>query len=349
MYALAEAGHQVSLVASRAMIPDHPNINVLGGRNETLTLRRIRMTVAKATSTLKFDAVHAVDAAAPFVLQICRMRKLKLIYDASRCFTGKFARPISKRWKWFPNHYASKERQLLRKADAVMVSQALLAGDLKSVCKGVEPVLIEDVPLQLLWPSMESGAVQLKQRLEDPVSCLVVCCVEALCHSGLRKTLMAARKVVDTLPGVSFVFRGVAAEVAEPMAVSLDIGKRCCFLNPDEVELYLSALAIAQAALFVPDAAKRYITPELLTLLNSQAPVVCVQSAATDGMLSESNSVSVLQHTDSMAEGLLHVLQEPLFSLGLSNEARQLMADRYSLSSFKHKLRMLYHETLNKI
>ena len=348
MYALAEAGHQVYLAASRILIPDHPNMKILAGHNEKITPRQIRMTVAKAASAMKFDAVHAMDAAAPFCVQICRVRKIKLIYDASRCFTGKFAQPISKRWKWFPNHYAAKERQLLRKADAVMVSQALLVSDLKSVYNDVEPVLMEDVPLQSLWPSRESGSAQLNQRLEEPASFLVVCCVDGASHSNLRKLLMAARKVIDTLPGVSVVFRGLSAEAAEPMAVSLDIGKRCCFLGPDEVELYLSALDIASAALFVPDAEKRYVSPELFTLLNSQAPVVHVQDAATDGMLSETNSVPVLLHTDSMAEGLLHVLQEPLFSLGLSTEARQLMADHYSLSSFKHKLRMLYHETLNK-
>lgn len=345
--ALVDAGHRVSIIAARVDIPKHPNMQVLAGQEAPVTERRLRMAATQAASSMKFDAVHAVDAAAPFCMQICLLRKIPLIYDASRCFTGKNARPPSRRWKWFPKHYAAKEQKLLRKAAGVITADAVLARELEALSREVRVTRIEDVPLQSLFACPEDGRNQLNLRLKQPVTSIVVCRVEALSSSDLRKLLMAVRKVIDSMPDLSFVFRGVSAGEAGPMAASLDIEARCCFLEPEEVELYLCALQAAAASVLVPTPDRRYVSPEIYTLLNAPAPLVHVQSSAHDGLLDEQNSVPVLLNTDAMAEGLLRVLREPLFSLGLAAEGRQLIADHYSLSSFKHKIRMLYHETLH--
>ncbi len=160
---------------------------------------------------------------------------------------------------------------------------------------------------------------------------------------GFRQLLMAARKVIDVVPGAVFFFKGAPQRQAEKMAANLDITDHCVFLSPDEPESFFSALEIADAVLMVPRGESRYIHPQVYTLLHAGAPLVTIHDAVYDKVLTEKTSVRVLSNSESIAEGLLRVIQEPLFSLAVALEGQQLVADRHTYSSFKHKVRMAYH------
>lgn len=160
----------------------------------------------------------------------------------------------------------------------------------------------------------------------------------------MRKLLLAARKVIDALPGTGFFFRGLPVSEAESMARNLDIHKRCVFLNPDETADYFAALDIADATLFVPQPGGRYIDPEVFTVLQSPSPLVAVQEAAYNDTLDGRNSIQVVSTAESIAEGLLRVFQEPLLALAIAVEGQQQIANHHSFSSFKHKIRMTYHD-----
>lgn len=347
--ALAEAGHQISVVAAKIELPEHPNIRILLGAEPSFQSRqRVRVATMKASGTLKFDAVHAVDDAALLASRICAVRRLPLVYDASRCFGGKAGIPPSKRWKWFPNWFASHEKKLLSRAAAVFVPCSALEADLQVVFPSTNLVLVEDVPIQSVFCCKELEQVALLARFEEPTTTVVVCSAGSASHKELRILLMAARKVMDSVPGLSFVFRGVDSKDARQMASNLDIVGRCLFLDENSSGEFVDALQNAVASLFVPSPNMRYCEPTLFSLLSASAPVVAVHEAAYSDLLTEANSTSVLKTTDSIAEGLLRVIREPLLSLGLVTEANQLIADHYSLSSFKHKIRMVYHDVINK-
>lgn len=132
------------------------------------------------------------------------------------------------------------------------------------------------------------------------------------------------------------------------MAANLDIGGRCRFLDFSEAGLFLDALNAASAALWIPPPNRPYCDSAIFTLLHSPAPLVVVQENAYGGLLTEDNSFSVVRTADAIAEGLLRVIREPLFSLRLVTEAQQLIADRYSFSTFKHNVRMVYHELFSR-
>jgi hypothetical protein len=156
--------------------------------------------------------------------------------------------------------------------------------------------------------------------------------------------LLAARKVIDALPGAGFFFRGLPVGEAAPMARNLDIHERCVFLDRDETEDYYGALSIADAALFVPRPGGRYVDPEVFTALHSPSALVAVQETAYSGVLDGRNSIQVVSTAESIADGILRVFQEPLLALAIAVEGQQLIANHHSFSSFKHKIRMTYHD-----
>ncbi|MDF7799533.1 glycosyltransferase [Pontiellaceae bacterium B1224] len=347
--ALADAGHQIFAIAARTDLPEHPHLTVLEGRTSgKLSRWHLWKAVIKATGSLHFDAIHAVDDAVLFSAGICRFRKIRLIYSAVRCFTGPVGQQPSIHWKWFPKHYQKVEKKILKQALCVLAPCATLCADIKNLSPAARILQIEDVPVQTLFGCREVERGELLGRFKAETSSIVVCSILPSTQEELRKVLMATRKVIDAIPAVSFFLKGSLVKEAEAMAINLDIQNHCIFLSNEETETFLSALDIADAAVLVPTHGNRYVHPEIFTLLHAPAPVVAVLEGAYSDLLNDQNSIEVLFSAESIAEGIIRVIQEPLFSIGLGAEGQQLIADRFSLSSFKHKIRMAYHEMITK-
>lgn len=342
--ALAEAGHRIDVVARQADFPAHPNIRFLAGEEGKSAGRfHLRMAVAKAMRRGKYDVVHAVDEALFFASRIARLRKTKLVYDACRTFTGSGGTLPTGLWWLFPGYCKKSEQRALRKAALVLTPCATLVSDLQSLAKGVAPTQIEDVPVQSMYSSREVDRGGLLSRFGTAATSVVVCSVLPGSRREVRNLLMGIRKVLEAVPGAVFFFKGGVSSEAAGMVANLDIVGNCAFFGHEEMEGFVSALDIADAVLLFGRQDDRHIRNEVYTLLNAPAPLVAVQCSAYAHLLNEQNSIQVLGSSESIAEGLLRAIREPLFSLGIATEGQQLVADKYTFSSFKHKVRMAYH------
>ncbi len=343
--ALADAGHRVDVIAARAKLPSHPHVQVLAGAGEgRLPQRKLRMAIMGALGRRTHDVVHALDTCAPFASRICRLRKVPFVYDAARCFTGPAAEPPSIGWRWFARRGQRIEKRMIGQAAAIFAGCDALVQDLRGLAPEADVSLVEDVPAQFL-ATPEDGALRALQGgvVDGPVGLLVVAGVVQPTSAVLRDVLLASRKVVDSNPQALFVFKGLPVRDAAACAANLDIAGRCVFLEESETARYLGLLKAAGVLLFVPPASGRYLDAEAYTLLHASAPLVAVQADAYAKLLTDRNCIPVLQGADAIAEGVRQAVQEPLFSLGISLNGEQLIADRHSYSSFKHKVRMAYH------
>ncbi|MDH3981669.1 MAG: hypothetical protein OES84_02075, partial [Kiritimatiellaceae bacterium] len=259
-----------------------------------------------------------------------------------------FGRWPSRLWKLMPRYFQRVEKKILWQADTILTSCSTLGDDLRDLVPESKIVQVEDVPIQPTFPGRTIERENFLERFSGPTSAVVVCCIMQGNRLGMRKLLMAVRKVVEAIPSASFFFKGVLPAEAKSMATNLDIFDRCSFLAPDDAEDFVAALDFADVTLLVPEVETRYMHPEVFTLLYSPAPLIVVQEGDYASVLTEANSVSVLSSAESIAEGLLRVIREPLLSMGIATEGQQLIADHYSYSSFKHKIRMVYHEVLRK-
>lgn len=343
--ALADAGNQVDVIAAGIDFDAHPNIRALIGEDDhSPSRRKMRLALKRAIKNRSYQVVHAVDHAAVYAVRIVKPKKMRLVYQAARCFTGMNGEAPSLYWKLFPTCCQRMERKILRRSAMVFTSCEDLSADLGKVAGNIRLIQIEDVPAQSLFPRKESNRNVVAAQFHGGTSYLVVCCILPGNRGELRTLLLAARKVVEKIPHAGFVFKGLAVEEARNMAANLEINERCIFVSEDDTERFHSALSVADTALFVPRPGCRYRHPEILTLLNSPALVVAIHEQAYAALLTDRNSMQVDFTATSIAEGLLRVVQEPLLSFGVIADAQQQIADHYSFSSFKHKVRMAYHD-----
>ncbi len=347
--ALADAGHQVDVIAAGTDIESHTNVQILVAETDRpLSKQKLHKALRHTMRGRHYDAVHAVDDAIIPVTRWIKPKRTKMVYEASRCFTGTNGEPPTWFWKLFPTRCEGIEKKILRRSALVFSSCDDLTSDLRKLAGDSRVVQVEDIPAQPLFSKKDVDKAAIVSELENGVSFLVGCSVLQGNRSELRTLLLAARKVLEKIPRAGFFFKGVPVDEAQSMAANLEIQNRCIFLPADASERFLSVLSIADAALFVPRPGCRYRHPDILTLLNSPALVVAIHEGAYSALLSDRNSYLVDYTATSIAEGLLRVVQEPLIAFGIVAEAQQLIADRYSFSSFKHKVRLAYHDLANR-
>ncbi len=347
--ATADAGHQVHVIAATADLAPHPNIQLLVA-NEDLPVprRKLKLALLRAMGSKTYAVVHAVDDAVLHVGHLGKMKRTRIVYQPLRCFTGPCGQPPAWYWKWSPSHYQRVEKKILERSSIVFSSCDEMTADLKKLAEKVKVVQIEDIPSHPLFPKRDPDRHALLSCFEGNASLLIVCRVLAGRNtSELRSILLAVRKVIEKVPQAAFCFKGVDGGQAGSMAESLDIHRRCLFLSSDDHAGFLDALNVADAALFVPKTAQKYRHADIMTMLNSPALLVAVRNGAYASLLNEKNSVQVEFTATAIAEGLLRCVREPLLSFGLAAEAQTMVAQKYSFSSFKYKVRMAYHELLH--
>lgn len=341
--ALADAGYQVDVLAPFIDLSTHTNIQVLGD-GRPLSLRKIQREALLAVRRQAYDVVHGVGDAVIFASRLCRWRKIRLVYDAERRFFGDSGLMPSLFWKWFPKQFLKVEKKILTQASTIFSSCSALTTDLLGLDRELKISQIEDIPIQSLFPVRIKDQMALLGRFSGRTASIVVCSLLPDNRKELRNVLLAMRKVIESIPQVSFFFKGAMEQEAQELASNLDILEHCVFLSCFETEAFLVALDMADVALLSVPTGGRYVHSEVFTLLYSPAPLVAVQDGAYGELLDEKNSIQVLPSAESISEGVIRAIREPLFSVGVAVAGRQLIADKHSFPSFKHKIRMAYHE-----
>ena len=342
--ALADAGHKIDLAAPAGELPAHSNIRVLakGRRGRAPGRPALRRAAARAVRKKKYDVVHAVDEAVFWAAGLGRRKRRWLVYDATRCFVGRSGIGSSFPWRFFPKWLRKREAKVLARVDLVFSPCTALINELRGIDRDATVVKLEDIPAQPLY-KQDVGPSSGAFREGIPAEPLVLGSVLPGSEVGLRTMLLAARKVVDAEPGARFLFFGVDRQQGEKLAANLDISGRCSFLPFGKPKTFLGALGRADAILLLPPGQSCYIHPQVYTLLQAGVPLVAVRDSAFNEVLTEETCVRVLPSVDAMAEGILRVLGEPLFSHAIAHAGQQLAA-RHTFSSFKHQVRMAYHQ-----
>jgi glycosyltransferase involved in cell wall biosynthesis len=78
--------------------------------------------------------------------------------------------------------------------------------------------------------------------------------------------------------------------------------------------------------------------------MQSCKPIVATRIPGHLHLLDESCATLVVAQADTLAQGILNALREPLTSKVLGKEALARVAEQYSLASFNHKMRQAYKQ-----
>jgi len=340
---LADAGYNIDLIAPHVDLPAHRNIHPITRKeNSPNTLHDIHALATRHAKNENYVAIHAIDESIFFSYRLSRRRKIPLVYDAHRRFTGKSGRGTLRRYRFFPTYFTKREKTILEYAACIFSLCPQLTTDLKTLCHNLTTIVeIKDIPLQPLCTKNESDRSEMCTLFQaQPISTIVTC--YALSKKSLRNLMLTVRKVVDTLPKTGFFLQTTHPVQAKKLADSLGISDHCQFLKPGDPLPLISALSIANVVLYIPPEKNRYIPQSLYTALNTSAPLVAIQHKAYQSFLSQQTARFVLPNSDAMTEGLLHILREPLFSVSIATEGQKLVRAEHTFSSFKHKIRMAY-------
>jgi glycosyltransferase involved in cell wall biosynthesis len=159
--------------------------------------------------------------------------------------------------------------------------------------------------------------------------------------------LLRAMAVVQRKHGEAkcLIVGGEPPEIARlrEMAEGLDLLKSVVFCGKRPIE-EMPAFMSAASVLVSPRVKGENTALKIYTYMQSGKPIVATRLPTHTQVLDDECAILVRATPDDMAEGILRVLHEPLWAAALGREAQARVAARYSLASFRHKVRTAYSE-----
>ncbi len=361
LVALGEAGHQVDLLChpwgGDLTIPGVRVLRVgrLPGMCEIKagpSLARVLLNVLLFGRALglcmrgRYDVIHAVEESAFFAVWLKRLFRCRLVYDMDSCISDQLRytrvsafRPLL----WLVDRF---ERSAMRRADFVLTVCESLSEIVRSRSPGARVVQVEDAPLQAVYQDDNEGAQRRCAELGLGRAPVVVYTGGFESHQGvdvLLRAISIARRQRKDLRCV--LVGGAPGQVSRmrEVARSLDLDGPCIFMGARPTEEMPAFMTLA-TVLVSPRTQGDHTASKIYTYMQSGRPIVATRLASHTQVLDETCAVLVLPQPDDLAGGILQVLKEPLFAAALAREARARVASRYSLASFKHRIRTAYQE-----
>ena len=298
-------------------------------------------------SRTRYDVVHVLMKAGWMGGWLKRFFGVKFIYDLGGNLLPRLQYPIKKKGNLFQQMLDGMMNRTLSKADLIRTVSAKLAVVLNN--EQMAPVvIIEDAPLQISFQSDDEGASRLREEFGIGMEHVVVYTGSFAEDQGVEMLVRAARQVAQRFTHVRFLFVGGNPSEIDKMqylADSLDMGERCLFAGIRPVQ-DIPAFMTLSGVLVSPRLSGGTSVTKLLTYMQSGKPIVATRIPAHTLLLDDSCAVLVRPQSENLAVGIMRVLQEPLIATGMGKDALARVAEHYSLSSFKHKIRRAYQDLL---
>jgi glycosyltransferase involved in cell wall biosynthesis len=363
--ALGEAGHQVDFVCYPwGEDVDIPGVRLLrSGRPPWM--REVRPGASRGRLPLDFlmfwkalglclrhryDVIHAVEEAAFFAAWLKKMFRVPMIYDMDSSIPDQLAYSGSVRFRPLLKLAAALERSAMRHADFVLTFCPSLSDEVRRRSPSSRVVQIEDAPLQPSLNEDAEGAERLRRELGTGRSPVVLYTGNFEGHQGVDLLLRAMAIVRRRKRHVYCVLAGGTPEDVARMketAKSLDLNAHCIFAGRRPVEEMPAFMTMA-SVLVSPRTKGTNTALKIYTYMQSGKPIVATRLGTHTQVLDDQCAFLVEPSADGIAEGIHRALKEPLFGAALGREARARVASRYSLASFKHKVRTAYQELEKK-
>ena len=359
--ALGEAGHQVDLLC----YPWGEDICVPGVR--VLRLSRIpglsEVGVGLSPGKLaldvfmfwrawglcrknRYDVIHAVEESAFFAVWLKKLFPCQLIYDMDSHISDHLR--YSGRLLFWPIIPLAEflERAAMRHSEFVLTVCRSLSQEVERASPGVRIVQIEDAPLQSSRQEDIEGARRLRQALNLGDAPVAVYTGNFESYQGVELLLRAMSIVRRARTDAHGVFVGGEPEQIARMkeiARSLDLLTGCIFTGKRAMEEMPAFMSMA-SVLVAPRIGGTNTALKIYTYMQSGKPIVATKLATHTQVLDDECAILVQPQPDDLAAGILWAIKEPLLADALGRKAEARVAARYSLASFRNKVRWAYQE-----
>lgn len=292
----------------------------------------------------RYWCIHALEEAAFPAALLARRHGIPLLYDMQSSLAEQLARLRLLSTRPARRALDAMERWLLQRSTLVVTS-AGLAPRVRTTAPGV-PVRewhFHSTPEEPAPMAVEALRAELRLRGSGPVV-LYSGTFEA--YQGLPELIGAIPVIRARVPGATFVFVGadranglVAHEAAESLVASgaLRIVER----QPrSEMAAYLKLADV----LVSPRAYGGNLPLKIFDYLAAGRPIVATDIPTHRTVLDDDRAVLVAPETESLARGILTVLDDPALARRLSTAARESAEAHLGWSRFVDAVESLYAE-----
>lgn len=293
----------------------------------------------------RYDVVHAVEEAAFFAPWLKRVFGCRFVYDMDSVVSANLRLTAGFPWRLLAGPAERRERNAMKQAEFVLTFCSSLTEEVRARAPSCRVVQIEDAPMQADFQEDAEGAARVRRSLGLEEGPSVLVCIGNLGRQdGVDLLLRAVSIVRRSRPNVRCcIVGGSAAQVARLvyLARSLDVEPACIFTgwrSPDDIPAFVTLATV----LVAPQVSGRHTAMRVYTYMQSGRPIVATRIGAHTQVLDDECAVLVVPDADSLAAGILQILREPLLAAALGRESRGRVAARYSLASFRHKVRSAY-------
>ncbi len=357
--ALGEAGHQVDLlcypyggnldiknvkIIRTARFPGIRDVKV-GPSLAKVPLDTLMLLKAFSLCCRNhYDVIHAVEESAFFAVWLKKIFRTKFIYDMDSMISEQLrytgftsSRPIL-------NLAERLESSAMRNSDFVLTVCDSLTETVKKNAPGTRVVQIEDAPIQSSFQENHEKSHKLREELNLGEALCVVYTGNLENYQGIDMLVRAAAQTLKVEPSARFIIVGGEEKQIEKLrrlTANLDISNTCIFTGKRPIEEMPAFMTLA-SVLVSPRIKGVNTALKLYTYMQSGKPIVATNLPTHTQVLDDTCAILVLPQIDDLATGLLRALREPLLISNLGKEARKRVASKYSLPSFKNKVRTAY-------
>ncbi len=357
--ALAEAGHRVDLLC----YPFGEDLEIPGVRIHRVrrppAVRDVKVGPSLAKIPLDllmflhafglvrregYDVIHAVEESVFFAGWLAGMAGARLVYDMDSCISDQLQYTGFVTLAPVIGLVRHLEKRAMCRADVVLTVCKRLSDEVRRRCPSARVVQIEDAPIQASFQDDIEGARRLREELGLGDEPAVVYTGNFESYQGVELLIRAARLVHEREPAVRFVLAGGEPEQVERMravASDLDLGDVCIFAGKRPMN-EMAAFMTAATVLVSPRIRGENTALKIYTYMQSGRPIVATRLDTHTQVLDQDCAILVNPQAGDLAAGILRGIREPLLAAALGREAVARVAARYSLASFKHKVREVY-------
>lgn len=357
--ALGEAGHEIDLVC----YPYGEDIQIPGVKiHRVCRLPFIRdvkvgpslakipldfLLMLKAWSLLRrhrYDVIHAVEEAAFFAMWFKSWFGTSFVYDMDSHISDQLRYTGFLSWRPLLALVRRLEAAACRRADLIITVCSNLTRVARELAPEARIKQTEDAPLQSSFQEDTEGASRIRSQLGLGDRPAVVYTGNLESYQGVELLIRAARMVVEKAPQTVFVIVGGEPDQVtrlRRLAEQLDLQANVFFTGKRPMEEMPAYMTMA-SVLVSPRIAGENTALKLYTYMQSGKPIVATRLPTHTQVLDDSCAILVAPEADMLARGILEALREPQKARALAREAAARVASRYSLSSFKHRVREAY-------
>jgi glycosyltransferase involved in cell wall biosynthesis len=283
----------------------------------------------------RYDVIHTHEEAGVFGWWLHRLARAPHLYDMHSDLAQQLTNFGFSDRHPLVRFAGVVERRVLRSARATIVICSDLEHRAAAYAPGLDPVLIENAPLD---PPLQPGAADAWRRRwlpgDDP---LVLYAGTLEPYQGVPLLLEAAAKV-DPVDGRNprLAIVGGRPDQVETLRVhteSLGIAERVHFLG-QRPHAEMPACFAAADVLVSPRSSGTNTPLKIYSYLRSGRPIVATRLYTHTQVLDDDISILVEPTAEGLASGIMRALTDTGLAARLSEAARRRAEDRYSTEAF---------------